>query len=94
MKKINHLKEINHETDEEFEYGYVPYKKDYHVKTSFEKIFGISLRAAYVSYPDYQLQPKKNRLDWDAQHIILVRHDGNLIYMNNSEWAVFELIKK
>ncbi|WEM33539.1 hypothetical protein EJP02_478 [Escherichia phage EJP2] len=81
----------------EFKHNGEEFKRSSTVRDFLNKLFCTKFKAAYITMPERTSSAediKKFGLGWDAQSIILVNADEELVYLTNSEWASFMYLRK
>lgn len=77
----------------EFTWSWDDYRRNNTAKNSLNAMLGTKFKAVYTSGSHKDNDYNSKSIDWSGQRLLLVREDGKIIEMSNSEWAFFEVAK-
>lgn len=94
---VEKFSDVNTEEASSFQLNNKLYAKDTWVKDFFVKHLAMDLKAVYCQRP-HSVQIKKSsgttELNMTCTSLILFLSNGNILYMENSEWTSFKRIYK
>ena len=79
---------VTKDTDS-FQFHYRTYHKDYKLQCYLEKLFDSSYQAVWVVGKPIVT---KESLNWGCNSIMILKHNGEFLYMSSSEWANFSRV--
>ena len=91
-RKITKLSEVDPQKDTSFEWNNKLFILDLWLKNFFTKHFGMSIKSAYCPSKNsikIQRSQENAELRWNQTTILLFLENGNILRLENSEWASF-----
>ena len=70
------------------------FKIDNRAKNSFNKLLGTDFKAVYRRDCNLANQLKYSNLHFDTGSMYILKSDGTLLLVNNSEWAGISIVEK
>lgn len=76
---------------------YYTFRIDNRAKNSFNKLLGTDFKAVYrrdCNLVNLVNQLKYSNIDFDTGAMYILKSDGTLLLVNNSEWASISIVEK
>lgn len=77
---------------DKFSHMYTTYKRDNRAVNSLNKVLGTDFLAVYRDIKNYWKQWSSPELDLSNETFYILRKDGKVVEMSNSEWLRVKLI--
>ena len=71
---------------------YYTYRIDNRAKKSFNKLLGTDFKAVYRRDCNLSSQLKYSNIDFDTGGMYILKSDGTLLLVSNSEWAGISIV--
>lgn len=73
---------------------YYTFRIDNRAKNSFNKLLGTDFKAVYRRDCNLSSQLKYSHIDFDTGDTYILKSDGTLLLVSNSEWASISIVEK
>ena len=77
----------------EFENYYI-FRIDNRAKNSFNKLLGTDFKAVYRRDCNLASQLKYSNIEFDTGDMYILKSDGTLLVVSNSEWSSISIVEK